>query len=57
MTEKEKLFHLDKTNVIRYELAFLIENPEYIDEVTEYLANLTSEMVIEKNKFLSEEVA
>jgi len=57
MTEKEKLFHLDKTNVIRYELAFLIENPEYIDEVTEYLANLTPEMVIEKNKIISEEVA
>jgi hypothetical protein len=54
MTEKEKLFHLDKTNVIRYELAFLIENPEYLDEVTEYLANLTPEMVIEKNKIISE---
>jgi hypothetical protein len=35
----------DKRKVIRNELVFLIENPAYLDEVTDWLIALTPQMV------------
>ena len=41
----------NRAEVVRNELIFLIENPEYLDDVTDYLVKLTPEMVSEKIKF------
>lgn len=38
----------DKHKVIHYELVFLLSNPQYLDDVAEYLANLTPEKVASK---------
>jgi hypothetical protein len=45
----------DKLKVILNELAFLIENPEYLPDVAEWIAKLTPEMIERQMRFLNED--
>jgi hypothetical protein len=45
----------DKLKVITNELAFLIENPEYLPDVAEWIAKLTPEMIERQMRFLNED--